>query len=225
MSEHRPDPIADEASGLAEVETVLDGHRLLFRPIAPNDKELIRKGFERLSPQSRYRRFFRHIDRLSPDDLRYLTEVDFVDHVAWVVLLPDEAGRPGVGVARWVRLAGEHTVAEAAVTVIDDWHGRGIGKTLLFLLAKSARAAGIEAFRAWVMGENRPLLGLLADRGARYGSWDRGVVEIDVPLPDDPDDLVGSAAPLVLKEVARGRLEGEEREPGGRGIRLRGPAR
>jgi GNAT superfamily N-acetyltransferase len=216
--------VANNPADLAQVETVVDGQRVVFRPIRPEDKKLIRAGFERLSPQSRYRRFFRHIDHLSERDLRYLTEVDFVDHVAWIAVLADERGRPGVGVARWVRVRGEPTVAEGAVTVIDDWHNRGIGKTLLFLLARSARARGVEAFRAWVMGDNKPILGLLADQGIRYGQWDRGVVEIDVPLPNDPTDLADSAAPLVLREVARGRLEGEERWEGGRGTRLRGPA-
>ena len=204
-------------------ETTVEGVRVLFRPISGEDKRRLRDGFERLSPQSRYRRFFRHIDHLSEKDLRYLTEVDFVDHVAWIALLPDEAGEPGIGAARWIRVAQEPDVAEAAVTVVDDWHGRGIGKTLLFLLARSARARGIRAFRAWVMGENRPILGVLGDLGVRYGAWEGGVVQVDVPLPDEEVDVADSAAPLVLREVARGRLEGEARHEVGRGTRLSDP--
>ena len=34
-----------------------DGSRVDVRPIAATDKELIRQGFARLSPESRYRRF------------------------------------------------------------------------------------------------------------------------------------------------------------------------
>lgn len=206
---------------LSELEATIDGRRVLFRPINPEDKDRLREGFERLSPESRYRRFFRHIDRLTERELRYLTEVDFVDHVAWVAVLADEPGQPGIGAARWIRIAGEPDVAEGAVTVVDDWHGRGIGKTLLFLLARSARLRGVHAFRAWVMGENRPILGVLADLGVRYGRWEGGIVQVDVPLPEDAEDLYNSAAPIVLKEVASGRLEGEERRAGGRGTRLR----
>ncbi|MDQ4145501.1 MAG: GNAT family N-acetyltransferase [Actinomycetota bacterium] len=209
-----------QGSDLIELEASVDGTRLLFRPISPRDVPLIREGFERLSEESRYRRFFRHIDHLSEKELRYLTEVDFVDHVAWVVVAPDEPGRPGIGVARWIRIRDEPDVAEGAVTVIDDWQGRGIGKTLLVVLARSARARGIRAFRAWVLGENRPILSVLEDAGAQRGKWEQGVLQVDVPLPEDLTDLAATGAPLVLREVARGRLQAEARPEGGAGVRL-----
>ena len=200
-------------------ETFLGERRLLFRPIAADGKKRIRDGLERLSPESRYRRFFRHIDHLSEKELRYLTEVDFVDHVAWIVTLPDEAGEPGIAVGRWIRVSDEPEVAEAAVTVIDDYQGNGIGKTLLWLLARSAAAHGIRSFRAWVLGENRAVLGVLAELGAK-GKWESGVFVVDVPIPENLGDLHDSAAPLVLHAVATGRLEGEARSQGGRGTRL-----
>lgn len=213
---------APSAEDLSELETFIEGQRVVFRPIRPNDKQRLSEGLERLSPQSRYRRFFRHVDHLSDKELRYLTEVDFVDHVAWIAGLGDEQGEPAVGVARWIRIVGDTHVAEGAVTVIDDWHGRGIGKTLLFLLARSARSRDVHAFRAWVMGDNRPILGVIGDLGVKRGKWEGGVVQIDVPLPEKAEDLANSAAPLVLREVARGRLQGEARPDGGRGTRLRG---
>lgn len=120
-----------------------DGRRVLFRPIEPTDKELLADGFHRLSPESRYRRFFRSIDHLSDAQLRYLTEVDQKDHVAWVAVLPDEAKDRGAGVARWVRLADEPDAAEGAITVVDSLQGLGIGKTLLHLLAHVAIERGI----------------------------------------------------------------------------------
>lgn len=188
--------------------TLADGTRVLFRPIQPADRELLQAGLRELSPESRYRRFFRHIDHFTEDQLRYLTEVDGHEHVAWIAVLPEPTGRiRGVGVGRYIRIKDEPEVAEAAVTVIDAFHHRGIGTTLLWLLARSALANGIRAFRGWTLGENEPMLQLLKELGAEPGRWEMGVLQITVPLPGDPDDLDRTPAPLILREVARGTVE------------------
>lgn len=76
-----------------------DGTRVVIRPIRPEDKEALLRGFEQLSEHSRYRRFFTDKGRLSPAELRYLTEVDQVDHVALAAATEDESR--GLGVARF----------------------------------------------------------------------------------------------------------------------------
>src|SRR6478672_9231609 len=100
-----------------------DGTAVVLRPIRPDDKERLSEGLERLSKRSRFRRFLAPVTTLSAEQLAYLTEVDHFDHVAWVATLeanPDF----GIGVARYVRLEDDHSVAEAAVTVLDDYQGR-----------------------------------------------------------------------------------------------------
>jgi hypothetical protein len=77
--------------------------RIFFRRIQPEDKRRLLDGFRRLSPESRYFRFFSPISSLTDEQLRYLTDVDFKDHFATVAMLPDQPGMPGVGVGRWVR--------------------------------------------------------------------------------------------------------------------------
>lgn len=186
-----------------------DGTKVHFRPIRPDDKERLAAGVRQLSPESRYLRFFRHIDHLSEAQLRYLTEVDFEDHFAWMATLPDLPGEPGAGVGRWIRIPDEPNVAEGAVTVVDELQHRGIGSTLLWLMARSAIQHGIEAFRAWTLGENRAMLDLLHQMGARRGRWDSGVLEVIVPLPVDVRDLEATAAPLVLKATASGVIQAE----------------
>lgn len=197
-----------------------DGRGILFRPIEPGDKDLLVAGFERLSPTSRYRRFFRSIDHLSAAQLRYLTEIDGIDHVAWVALLPDAPrAEQGAGVARWVRLASEPEAAEAAVTVIDSLQGMGIGSTLLHIVGREAVARGVKCFKAWVLGDNQTIQGLLRDMGARPGRWEAGTLEMTVPLPEDPERIDLTPAPLILKAVAEGRLAGRVRED--RAVELR----
>jgi hypothetical protein len=65
-----------------------DGSRVLIRPIEPDDRAALAEGFERLSAESRYRRFFAPMPRLRERDLDYLTRVDHRDHEALVAVEP-----------------------------------------------------------------------------------------------------------------------------------------
>lgn len=203
-----------------------DGTRVRFRLIRSDDKERLRRGFERLSPESRYRRFFRHIDHLSDEQLRYLTEVDFDTHFAWIAYLPDTPDGDGVGVARWIRIPEERDVAEGAVTVVDEFHNQGIGTTLLWLAGRSAIESGVRAFRVWVQAENQPMLQILDQLGIHPPGWESGVAQIDIPLPGDPAELAPPAA-LLLRAAAAGDLVAEARDEGKErvGTRLRAARR
>ena len=194
-----------------------DGMPVRFRPIRPEDKELLQRGFEMLSPRSRYRRFFSMVDHLSEKQLRYFTEVDGVNHVAWIAEIPDGIG---LGVARWIRLKDEPDVAEGAVTVIDPYQNRGIGKALLWLGARSAIEAGIRAIRVSVLSENDPVLVWLKEVGVGPGRWSSGVLEVDIPLAHDVGELERSPLPEVFRATARGQLQVQV-EPAGRRARFR----
>lgn len=182
------------------VETPLrDGTPALIRPIVPADRDLIRKGFQRLSEESRLRRFLAPISKLTEAQLDYLTNVDYWDHFAWVAVRADRT-EVGLGVARYVRLPTEPTVAEAAVTVLDEYQRRGLGTLLLGLLAAAARTAGIDTFRAYVLEENAPMRRLLAALGAQSAFDSPGVVRIDVPL--DPDLMPDSPVARSVRATA-----------------------
>ena len=43
-----------------------DGSRVVIRPIEPDDRAARLEGFERLGPESRYRRFFGPVTRVRP---------------------------------------------------------------------------------------------------------------------------------------------------------------
>jgi len=188
-----------------------DGTRVLIRPIEPEDKGLLLSGFEELSEQSRYRRFLAPVPKLTEAQLTYLTEVDHDAHEALVAV---DAGQPlrGLGVARYVRLQDHPEIAEAAVTVIDAYQGRGLGTLLLALLARRAVDRGVERFRAYVLEENRPMRDLLESLGAdvEHGLDVRhdspGLLRMDTPLPADPDAVLDTPAGEVLRAVARGDI-------------------
>jgi len=102
-----------------------DGSAVLIRPVRRADAALLADGFARLSTRSRRLRFLSPKKELSSAELGYFTDVDHHDHEALGAL--DHADGRGVGIARYIRDAVDPQAAEIAVTVIDDWQGRGLG--------------------------------------------------------------------------------------------------
>jgi GNAT superfamily N-acetyltransferase len=178
-----------------------DGAELLVRQIQPDDKALLADGLERLSPESRYRRFFRPLTSLSDRDLAYLTEIDHHDHEALAALDP-ESGLL-IGVARYVRGAEPH-LAEVSVVVGDGWRRRGVATLLLERLVDRARAAGVTHFVALVMDDNADAIELFEHRVPGHAVPRRsrsGHLELEIELPG-PGGLEGSTLARVLRAVA-----------------------
>ena len=172
------------------------GGRIRIRPLDADDRNALAEGFERLGPESRYRRFFAPVARLTDAQLEYLTDVDHHDHEALVAV--DEDTRDGVGVARFVRLA--EGVAEPAVAVADDWQRRGVGTHLLDALADRAREEGIGVFVAPVLADNAAALGLLEGLGEVELERRGEEVEVRIALRD----ARGAGSPLqrLLRHAA-----------------------
>jgi GNAT superfamily N-acetyltransferase len=181
-----------------------DGTRVKIRPVVPDDKARFLDGFARLSPASRYRRFLAPIDELTPEMLRAFTEVDYADHFAYVALLPDRPGEPGIGVARYVRSPADPAVAEAAVTVVDEYQGRGLGSLLLEALGAVALEHGIRRFSGIAMEGNTPIRDLLKGVGAEVHHDSPGLVRLEIDLPRTDERLVGTPLYEVFRAVARG---------------------
>lgn len=173
-----------------------DGSHVRLRVIRASDKEILRAGFERLSPASRYRRFFTSKRSLTDNDLKYLTEVDGTDHFAIGAERIVGGTEEGLGVARFVRLQDEPECAEPAIAVVDDWQGKGLGRLLFQRLVAAASERGITRFRSHVLAENeqaRNLLEEVTDVVAEHREGEE--VEVDMHLPKLEPDSAPSHAP------------------------------
>jgi GNAT superfamily N-acetyltransferase len=191
------------ASPTAEHVVFDDGLELLLRPVRADDKRRIAQAFERLSPQTRYRRFFAPMIRLGEQDLRYLTEVDHHDHEAIAAVNPENGMI--VAVARYVR-SDDPTEAEVAVVVGDPWQGRGVATALLQRLVGRAREEGIDHFVALVMSDNAEALELfrhLAPGGSRTRRSASGHIELVMSLPE-PERIGESTLGRALRAAAGG---------------------
>jgi len=185
-----------------------DGSVVVMRPIRAEDRELLREGFERLSPQSRYFRFFSPVDHLSESLLTYFCDVDQHDHVALGAVRRIDGREVGVGIARCIRLADEPHAAEAAVAVADDHHGRGIGTMLLEALAAVALQVGVDEFRLLVRRDNHAMLDVLERLGATTRPTDEAAVACCVlALPRLAAELRDSTLWAVFVSFARGEAE------------------
>ncbi len=139
---------------------------------------------------------------LSEAELDYLVDVDHKDHEAIVAI--DPATGVGLGVARYIRSRDDPELAEVAVTVADDWQGRGLGRALLDRLTYRARREGVRRFSALVQGENRASIRLLEGLGDARRRWETGEVELVIELP--PKRGMGARLGNALRAAAAGSL-------------------
>lgn len=192
-------PSTTELVRLGAPVALRDGSQVRIRQGHSTDRELLLRGFERLSPESRYRRFLAPLAELTEVMVRTLTEIDHHDHEAMIAL--DQQTGEGIGVARYVRDSQRPEVAEVAVTVIDDWQGRGLGTLLLEVISARAREEGITAFTALMLAANDEMLDILKRlHPVRIIDRGMGTVEVEVPIPE-----IGVAPALrkVLQIAAR----------------------
>ena len=188
-------PSTGELVALGAPVVLRDGSRVRLRPGRSSDRQLLLRGFERLSPESRYRRFLAAMPELSAEKVRYLTEIDHHDHEAIAAL--DEQTGEGIGVARYIRDPERRDMAEVAVTVIDDWQRKGVGTLLVEVLSARAREEGITTFTGLMLASNREMMDLLEALGpVRVVDREVGTVEIEMPIPE-----VGLSP--VLKQLLR----------------------
>ena len=185
--------------------TLRDGTPVVIRAIRPDDRGDLREGFLHLSDRTIYHRFLSAKRDLTDTELRYLTELDFRDHLGLVVELtapreghliavgravrtgsgvPSAAGRapvPPAASAPGARSTNDS--AEVAFVVEDEYQGRGVGTLLLEHLARMARELGYRTFEAEVLADNRQMLEVFAHSGLPLRERVRdGLVHVEMDL-------------------------------------------
>jgi GNAT superfamily N-acetyltransferase len=194
-----------------------DSTPIVLRLIAPEDAELLRRGFERWSHESRYARFLVPKQRLTDEELRYLTDVDQETHFALGAIREDGDGHGnpvGLGIARFIRLPdrpGEAVTAEAAIAVADEAQGQGLGRLLFLRLVAAAAERGIERFRCEVLCSNASMKGLIEQISPEHSlEVSTGVMTIDFVLPEvtpQADAAPAGAMYRFFRAAAEGALE------------------
>jgi acyl-CoA synthetase (NDP forming)/GNAT superfamily N-acetyltransferase len=185
--DRQADPAPDYPAHWEADVLLLDGSPAHLRPITRDDGELMVAFYRRVSPESKYFRFFAAYPELSDRDVHKFTHVDNVDRVAFVVTV----GEKMIAVGRYDRLDDDGTEAEVAFLVEDAHQGRGLAQLLLEHLAEAGRERGITNFIADVLPENHRMIQTFRDAGYRVISgYADGVIRMEFPI-EPTDTAVG----------------------------------
>lgn len=165
--------MADYPAELVRTRHLFDGTPVTIRPIRPEDAPMEQDFVHHLSPASRYRRFMSTLKELPPGKLKYLTEIDYVRHLALVAVVERGGQRREIGVARYV--AGpEGDDCEFAIAIDDEWQGSGVAGILMLALIDAAKARGMRRMEAFILAGN--------DRMLKFAR------QLGFALHRDPDD-------------------------------------
>jgi GNAT superfamily N-acetyltransferase len=168
-----------------QYEVIRDGRLVHLAFIGPGDRADLLTGFEGLSSQSRYLRFFSSMPELPDFITNGLLRTDASNHVAIGARLVDTNGKvepPIIGVARYFRSSDSMSIAEPAIAVVDEYHHMGLGKLLLRRLSRIARLNGVTHFRAPVLSENKQIKAILRSASAEIVEQDGAVMTYDVDI-------------------------------------------
>ncbi len=141
-----------------------DGTNIVIRPIRPEDAELEQKFVHDLSEESRYFRFMRSVQELSPEMLSRFTQIDYSREMALIAVTQEHGSELELGVCRFaINPDGES--CEFALVVADAMRGKGLGQKLMIALMDAARSKGLKTIEGEVLTNNRSMLKLMTRLG------------------------------------------------------------
>jgi len=167
-----------------------DGTPVVIQRLTPDDpahdrlwlRRQIENGYDRLSSRSRCLRFVSPPDHLAPWQLEYLTDLDPARGAIWVAA-DDHSDEPlGIGLARCMRLTGARDEAEIALTVVDAYQNKGLGRLFLETMVDYARGCGLRRLCGYVVPGNGPMLHLFRAFGADPPQAEDGLLRVVLPL-------------------------------------------
>ena len=195
----------------AESLVMAGGPRISLRQVGADDRAGMAALFDRLSPESRHRRFLSPKRELTPRELTYFTDIDHLNHEA--IAAVDERDGSIVGVARYVRDTHRAGVADVAIEVADEFHALGIGTALATLTIHHAHTSGFTLLTATTLWDNHAARRLLRHHGFRARHSRGSEIEHELKLeesspreavcvPENPPLIARAASVLSASPTA-----------------------
>lgn len=163
--------------------TLPNGLPVLVRHVGPSDAPRLKEGFRLISQLARRRHFpGDDVKELGPEQLKLLEQIDQKNYCMWGAMNPAKPDEPGIGIARYRRLAEEPSAADVAITILDQYQGTGAGLLLHACLHATARDNGIRHFFYEVGRENERFIRHLKGLGAEHVGRVVGVTRLRMPV-------------------------------------------
>lgn len=143
------------------------GKRLRVGFLLPESRKKVAAGFEFMSRETIRHRFFGIKNGFTDRELKYLTEIDGLNHFA-LGLEEVEAPERGIAVIRMVRDDLHPNVAEIAVLIVDEYQRMGLGKLLMNLCIVAAAERSIDVFRFTFLPDNQAIRSLIRFYGKAH---------------------------------------------------------
>lgn len=153
--------------------------KLFMRPIRPEDADLIKKHVALMSDASREMRFISKSKDLAPALLARLTQVDYAREFA--LLLHDADLRPLAMANYTADRSGDS--CEFGISLLDEVHGRGVGKRLMERLIERAKQQGFQTMRAEILANNHAMQKLALKLGFTLSQHPRDTSMVEASLP------------------------------------------
>jgi len=165
--------------------TLLDGEKVLIRPLAADDAVLYPDFLRDVTADDLRLRFFAPMKEVSPDLIDKLIHYDPATAMAFIAIA--EASGKLLGVVRLHDDPGGKS-AEFAILVRTHMKGHGLGWLLMKHMIANAKAKGLQIVRGQVLGENRTMLQMCGELGFHIADdpEERGVKQVTLRLDEMP---------------------------------------
>ncbi len=200
----KPADIRDEIVHL----TLATGEPVCLRTIRAGDGARMRDGIARMSPRSRYLRFFSGAEEQPDSVIDSLLDVDGISHIAWGAIASAVSGAPAIGAVHAVATEEpDKSAMEFSVAVVDAWQGLGLARLLTAALLVNCLARGVERLEAYLLSENHESQDFVKGLGGRLAGSDGNVYHYAVAAAPALDALRNSddsaAMAALLAQLSR----------------------
>ena len=164
--------LADSGTLLATTHRLDGGLRVRLRLTRPSDAARVRGFLERLSPETRQRRFLSPMPHVSEAVVDHFTFYDPRERLVIAATTPGIGGEEIVGLGDVSFLS--TGVAEIGLVVEEEHQSRGIGRLIAEAIASIAVSRGATRLKAEMLDSSPAVMKVLASIGRTVSAFEDG---------------------------------------------------
>jgi len=162
--------------------TLADGTVVQLRPIHKDDGAKYEMIAKDVSDETLYNRFL-GVVKLTDKVVERFTQLDYAKEMAIVAEVQEGDQKHIMGIAR---IAADHlNTAEFAITIVDKWQGKGLGKLMSRYILEIAKELGYRTITARVFDSNKAMIKILDQAGFVMKQEDDNVIVARLDYDDE----------------------------------------